>query len=132
VRACFRMSPCTNLCQRDLEAQTTLALTRLNLTLPASLPASCLRPHAATAPAPRSASLNAVALVVRGESFRHYTRPSPSSSYSVPATLRRRLICSPSTHALQAALAANHVASTPPHTCSNPRVADPTSSRALD
>ena len=100
------MPPCTHFCQRDLEAQTTLALTRLNLSMPASLPASCLRTHAA---APHR-SVNAVALVVRGESFRHFTRPSPSSSYDVPAALRRRLVCSPSTHALQAALAANHVA----------------------
>ena len=102
----LRMPPCTHFCQRDLEAQTTLALTRLNLSMPASLPASCLRTHAA---APHR-SVNAVALVVRGESFRHFTRPSPSSSYDVPAALRRRLVCSPSTHALQAALAANHVA----------------------
>ena len=98
------MPACTHFCQRDLEAQTTLALRRLNLSLPGSLPASCLRPHAA---APHSLS---VALVVRGESFRHFPRPSARSSYEVPAELRRRLLCSPSTHALQAALAANHVA----------------------
>ena len=100
----LRMPACTHFCQRDLEAQTTLALRRLNLSLPGSLPASCLRPHAA---APNSLS---VALVVRGESFRHFPRPSARSSYEVPAGLRRRLLCSPSTHALQAALAANHVA----------------------
>ena len=99
------MPACTHFCQRDLEAQTTLALRRLNLSLPASLPASCLRPH--TAPNPRSMS---VALVVRGESFRHFPRPSARSSYEVSAELRRRLLCSPSTYALQAALAANHVA----------------------
>ena len=100
----LRMPACTHFCQRDLEAQTTLALRRLNLSLPGSLPASCRRPHAA---APHSLS---VALVVRGESFRHFPRPSARSSYEMPAELRRRLLCSPSTHALQAALAANHVA----------------------
>ncbi len=104
----MRPPPCSHFCKRDLEAQTALALTRLNLSVPASLPASCLRSAAASPQPPPS--LATVALVVRGESFRHFTRPSPSTRFDVPAVLRRRLICSPLTYALQRALAANHVA----------------------